>query len=185
MTAGSHGHFLGGVDCLGPGVRVLAGEAGRAGQQVSDRYREMPRRCDGFHDCGIIIAELAGLAHVPCDPVLILTVIGELLLLSFIRTAFGVMMAALITRIPAFTALTQMLVMPLFFRSGALCRPARCPPWLAVVPGSTRSPHAVYPVRHAVFSHPNISPAANAALSPALTWAGDAVPWPCRSASSR
>ena len=31
-------------------------------------------------------------------------------------------------------------------------------------------------MRHAVFSHPNISPAANAALSPPITWAGWAVP---------
>src|SRR6266704_664471 len=43
---------------------------------------------------GIIILALAGLAHVPYDPVLLLTVIGELLLLSFTLTAFGVMMAA-------------------------------------------------------------------------------------------
>jgi ABC-2 type transport system permease protein len=54
------------------------------------------------------------------DPILILTVIGELLLLSFTLTAFGVMMAARITQIQAFMALTQMLVMPLFFLSGAL-----------------------------------------------------------------
>jgi ABC-2 type transport system permease protein len=31
-------------------------------------------------------------------------------------------------------------------------------------------------MRHAVFSHLNISPAASAALFPALTWAGLAVP---------
>ena len=54
------------------------------------------------------------------DPVLLLTVIGELLLLLFTLTAFGVMMAARIKQIQAFMALTQMLVMPLFFLSGAL-----------------------------------------------------------------
>src|SRR5258707_1212726 len=69
---------------------------------------------------GIVILALAGLAHVPYDPVLLLTVIGELLLLSFTLTAFGVMMAARIKQIQAFMALTQMLVMPLFFLSGAL-----------------------------------------------------------------
>ena len=36
--------------------------------------------------------------------------------------------------------------------------------------------YAVYPMRHAVFSHLGISPAANAALSPAITWGGWAVP---------
>ncbi len=69
---------------------------------------------------GIVILILAGLAHVPYNPVLILTLIGELLLLSFTLTAFGVMMAARITQIQAFMALTQMLVLPLFFLSGAL-----------------------------------------------------------------
>ena len=52
MSAGVHGYFLGGFDCLGPGVRVPAGDAGRASQQVSDRYREMPRRRMSFHLSG-------------------------------------------------------------------------------------------------------------------------------------
>jgi len=66
---------------------------------------------------GIIILALAGAAHVPYDPILFLTVIGELLLLSFTLTAFGVMMAARIKQMQAFMALTQMLVMPLFHLS--------------------------------------------------------------------
>jgi ABC-2 type transport system permease protein len=57
---------------------------------------------------GIVFLCLAGLAGVPYNPILILTVIGELLLLSFTLTAFGVMMAARITQIQAFMALTQM-----------------------------------------------------------------------------
>jgi ABC-2 type transport system permease protein len=36
--------------------------------------------------------------------------------------------------------------------------------------------YAVYPVRHAVFAHPGISPAANAAPSPTVTEGGRAVP---------
>jgi hypothetical protein len=43
---------------------------------------------------GIVILAPAGLAHVPYDPILPLTVIGGLPLLSFTLTAFGVMMAA-------------------------------------------------------------------------------------------
>ena len=125
---------------------------------------------------GIIILALAGLAHVPYDPILILTVIGELLLLSFTLTAFGVMMAARITQIQAFMALTQMLVMPLFFLSGALYPLRGLPAWLAVLTRFDPITYAVYPMRHAVFSHLGISPAANAALSPAVTWAGWAVP---------
>ena len=68
-------------------------------------------------------------------------------------------------------ALTQMLVMPLFFLPGPLCPLGALPAWPAVVTRFDSIADAVYPVRHTVFSHPNISPAANAALSPALTWA--------------
>ena len=42
------------------------------------------------------------------------------LLLAFTITAFGVMAAARITQMQAFMALMQMIVMPMFFLSGAL-----------------------------------------------------------------
>ena len=78
---------------------------------------------------------------MPYEPVLILSVIGELLLLSFTVTAFGVMMAARITQIQAFMALTQMLIMPLFFLSSALYPLRALPAWLTVLTlGSTRLP---------------------------------------------
>jgi ABC-2 type transport system permease protein len=125
---------------------------------------------------GIIILALAGLAGVPYNPILFLTVIGELLLLSFTLTAFGVMMAARITQIQAFMALTQMLVMPLFFLSGALYPLRSLPAWLTVLTRLDPIAYAVYPMRHAVFAHLSISPAASAALSPAVTWDGWAVP---------
>ena len=125
---------------------------------------------------GIVILALAGLAHVPYDPILILTVIGELLLLSFTLTAFGVMMAARITQILAFMALTQMLVMPLFFLSGALYPLRALPAWLTVLTRFDPITYVVYPMRSAVFGHLNVSPAASAALSPAVTWNGLAVP---------
>jgi ABC-2 type transport system permease protein len=125
---------------------------------------------------GIIFLALAGLAGVPYNPILLLTVIGELLLLSFTLTAFGVMMAARITQIQAFMALTQMLVMPLFFLSGALYPLKSLPAWLTVLTRLDPITYVVYPMRHAVFSHLNISAAANAALSPPITWDGWAVP---------
>ena len=125
---------------------------------------------------GIVILCLAGLAGVPYNPILILTVIGELLLLSFTLTAFGVMMAARITQIQAFMALTQMLVMPLFFLSGALYPLRSLPAWLTVLTRFDPITYVVYPMRHAVFDHLSISPAASADLSPAVTWNGWAVP---------
>jgi len=125
---------------------------------------------------GIVILILAGLANVPYDPMLFLTVIGELLLLSFTLTAFGVMMAARIKQIQAFMALTQMLVMPLFFLSGALYPLNGLPAWLTVLTRFDPLTYIVDPMRNAVFSHLNIAPAAAAAMSPGVTWDGWRVP---------
>jgi ABC-2 type transport system permease protein len=125
---------------------------------------------------GIVMLCLAWIAHVPYNPVLILTLIGELLLLSFTITAFGVMMAARITQFQAFMALTQMLVLPLFFLSGALYPLSGLPGWLSVLTRIDPLTYAVGPMRHAVFSHLNISPVAFAHLSPGITWNGWVVP---------
>jgi len=125
---------------------------------------------------GIIMLALAGLADVPYDPVLMITLVGELLLLAFTLTAFGVMMAARITQFQAFMALTQMLVLPLFFLSGALYPLTGLPTWLSILTRLDPLTYVVGPMRHAVFSHLNLSEAAQQSLSPTITWAGWEVP---------
>jgi len=125
---------------------------------------------------GIIMLALAGLADVPYNPVLLLTLAGELFLLAFTLTSFGVMMAARITQFQAFMALTQMLVMPLFFLSGALYPLTGLPAWLSVLTRIDPLTYVVGPMRHAVFTHLNISEEALHAMSPGITWAGWVVP---------
>jgi ABC-2 type transport system permease protein len=125
---------------------------------------------------GIVMLALAGLAGVPYNPVLMLTLVGEMLLLAFTLTAFGVMMAARITQFQAFMALTQMLVMPLFFLSGALYPLRGLPAWLSVLTRIDPLTYVVGPMRHAVFSHLSLNPLAVRALSPSITWAGWPVP---------
>ena len=125
---------------------------------------------------GLIFLALAGVAHVPYDPVLLLTLVGELLLLSFTLTAFGVMMAARIKQIQAFMALTQLFVLPLFFLSGALYPLNGLPAWLTVLTRVDPLTYIVDPMRHAVFDHLTLSPQALLALSPGVTWAGWLVP---------
>jgi ABC-2 type transport system permease protein len=125
---------------------------------------------------GIVMLALAGLADVPYNPVLMITLVGELLLLAFTLTAFGVMMAARIKQFQAFMALTQMLVMPLFFLSGALYPLAGLPGWLSVLTRIDPLTYVVGPMRHAVFSHLDLSPLAQQALSPGITWVGWPVP---------
>jgi ABC-2 type transport system permease protein len=128
---------------------------------------------------GFVILALAGLVHVPYNPVMFLEVIGELLLLSFTLTAFGVMVAARITQMQAFMALNQMMVMPLFFLSGALYPLNGLPAWLTIVTRFDPLTYVVAPMRHAVFSHLGLTPAAAtavAALDPGVTWGGWKVP---------
>jgi ABC-2 type transport system permease protein len=125
---------------------------------------------------GIIFLVLAGVAHVPYDPLLLLTLVGELLLLSFTLTAFGVMMAARIKQIQAFMALTQLFVLPLFFLSGALYPLNGLPTWLTVLTRIDPLTYIVAPMRHAVFTHLTISSYALHYLSPGVTWGSWTVP---------
>jgi ABC-2 type transport system permease protein len=125
---------------------------------------------------GLIFLALAGVAGVPYNPVLLLTLVGELLLLSFTLTAFGVMMAARIKQIQAFMALTQLFVLPLFFLSGALYPLNGLPAWLTVLTRIDPLTYIVVPMRHAVFDHLSVSPLAVHALSPGITWFGWVVP---------
>jgi ABC-2 type transport system permease protein len=125
---------------------------------------------------GIVMLALAGLADVPYNPVLLLTLVGELFLLAFTLTSFGVMMAARITQFQAFMALTQMLVMPLFFLSGALYPLHGLPAWLSVLTRLDPLTYVVYPMRYAVFTHLNLPAHGMQALVPGLTWGGWVVP---------
>ena len=124
---------------------------------------------------GLIFLALAGVAHVPYDPVLLLTLVGELLLLSFTLTAFGVMMAARIKQIQAFMALTQLFVLPLFFLSGALYPLNGLPAWLTVLTRIDPLTYVVDPMRQAVFAHLPFGQVLNR-LSPGITWFGWQVP---------
>lgn len=125
---------------------------------------------------GLVIFALAWIVHVPYNPVLLLTLVGELLLLSFTMTALGVMMGARITQMLAFFPLSQMAVMPLFFLSGALYPLAGLPTWLAVLTRLDPLTYIVYPMRSAVFSHLGLNRAAIQPISRSVTWNGWPVP---------
>jgi ABC-2 type transport system permease protein len=85
-------------------------------------------------------------------------------------------MAARIKQIQAFMALTQMLVLPLFFLSGALYPLNGLPSWLAVLTRLDPLTYIVDPMRRAVFAHLHVSPLAAHALAPGVTWWGWQVP---------
>jgi ABC-2 type transport system permease protein len=125
---------------------------------------------------GVILICLAGAVHVPYDPVLILGIFCLQLLLAFSITAFGVMVAARIKQMQSFMGVMQMIVMPMFFISGALFPVSNLPTWLAVLNRIDPLTYAVDPMRRLVFNHLDITEEARKALDPGVTWWGWHVP---------
>jgi ABC-2 type transport system permease protein len=125
---------------------------------------------------GVIMILLAPLVGVPYSVTLVLGIFGLQLLLAFSITAFGVMVAARIKQMQAFFGVMQMIVMPMFFISGALFPVQHLPRWLEVLNRLDPLTYAVDPMRRLVFSHLSISPAAQSALNPGVTWFGWKVP---------
>jgi ABC-2 type transport system permease protein len=125
---------------------------------------------------GLVVIALAGLVNVPYAPLMILEVFAIQLLLAFTLTAFGVMLAVRIKQIQSFMAITQMLLMPMFFISGALFPLAGLPVWLTVLNRLDPVTYAVDPIRHTVFEHLNISDSARHALNPGVSWWGWHLP---------
>src|SRR5205823_6010651 len=114
---------------------------------------------------GVILLCLAGLVHVPYDPVMILGILALQMLLAFSVTAFGLMIAVRIKQMQSFMGVMQMIVMPMFFISGALFPVSHLPGWLAVLNRIDPLTYAVDPMRRLVFDHLNIPPAAHHALA--------------------
>ena len=125
---------------------------------------------------GVLILLMAGLAGVPYSFSLFMTVLGELVLLALTLTAFGVMTAARIQQFQAYMALNQMLLMPLFFLSGALFPLHGLPTWLHVLTRIDPITYAVDPVRRAVFAHLNVPASTQHLLNPGVTWGSWRVP---------
>jgi ABC-2 type transport system permease protein len=125
---------------------------------------------------GVILLCLAGAVHVPYDPTLILGVFGLQLLLAFSITAFGVMVAIRIKQMQTFMGLMQMVVMPMFFLSGAIFPVSNLPGWLAFLNRIDPLTYAVDPMRRLVFAHLDISETARRTLDPGVSWWGWHVP---------
>jgi ABC-2 type transport system permease protein len=125
---------------------------------------------------GVVVIAIAGLVGVPYAPGLILAIFGLQLLLAFTVTAFGVMAAARVSQMQSFMALTQMVIMPMYFLAGSLFPAGGLPRWLEILNRVDPLTYAVDPMRRVVFAHLHISPAARRALDPGVTWWGWRVP---------
>jgi ABC-2 type transport system permease protein len=127
---------------------------------------------------GAVMLTLLGAVGIPYSPLLVLTLLVELLILSFTLTALGVVIAARMKNIQTFFALTQVFLMPMFFLSGALYPLRGLPAWLHVLTRLDPMTYAVDPMRHAVFSHIVVPAAARRILEPGVTWGSWHVPVP-------
>jgi ABC-2 type transport system permease protein len=125
---------------------------------------------------GVILLALAGLVDVPYDPVMILGLLGLMVLLAFTLTAFGVLVAVRIKQAQTFTSVMQMLVIPLFFVSGAFFPVSGLPTWLGVLNRVDPLTYALDPMRRLVFSHLDVSETARRTLDPGVTWFGWHLP---------
>jgi ABC-2 type transport system permease protein len=126
---------------------------------------------------GVILLALAGLVHVPYDPVLLLGIFGLQLLIAFAVTSLGLMVASTIKQAQTFNSVMQALVFPTIFLSGALYPVSGLPSWLGAVNRIDPLTYAVDPMRRLVFDRLDISESARHTLAPGVTWWGWHVPW--------
>ncbi len=118
---------------------------------------------------GVVLIALAPLVDVPYSVPFILGVFGMMLLLAFAMTAFGVMIAVRIKQMQSFMGVTQMVVMPMFFISGALFPVTALPAWLAFLNRIDPITYAVDPMRKLVLSRLDVT-------VPGVSWFGWHVP---------
>jgi ABC-2 type transport system permease protein len=124
----------------------------------------------------VCILLLAGAVGVPYSPPLMLALVVELLLLSFVLTSVGLVVAGRIKQIQTFMAITQLFLLPMLFLSGALFPLTGLPGWLHVLTRINPLTYAVDPMRRAVFAHLNLPPGVVERLSPGVTWGAWVVP---------
>lgn len=125
---------------------------------------------------GLVLLLFAGLVGVPYNPIMMVLVAAELVLIALMITAFGVMMAARIKSFQAFMAMTQLLMLPMFFLSGALFPLTNLPPWLQFLTVINPLTYAVDLVRRTVFAFVDLTPEQVTQFAGGLHWGSFAVP---------
>lgn len=124
---------------------------------------------------GLVVLAVGALAGMPCSARLVLTLWGELMVVAFAITAFGLLVAVRVRAMQSFMSLVQLLVMPLFFLSGALFPLSGLPAWLTLLTRLNPLTYAVDPLRRAVLANANSS---LAAADRGVDWFGWTVPVP-------
>jgi ABC-2 type transport system permease protein len=105
---------------------------------------------------GLIVLAIGPLVGVSFTPLMIVVLIAELIVLSFAITSIGVLVAVRIKSFQAFMALVQIIIMPMFFLSGALFPMRNLPGWLDWATRLDPLTYAVDPMRRAVLGSSSI-----------------------------
>jgi len=119
---------------------------------------------------GVLVLAMGPLIGVTFTPLLVLVLLAELIVLSFAITSIGVLVAVKIKSFQAFMALVQIIIMPMFFLSGALFPLRNLPTWLHVATLIDPLTYAVDPMRRAVLSRVSEAEAFG------VTWSGWPIP---------
>jgi ABC-2 type transport system permease protein len=119
---------------------------------------------------GAVMLLFAGVVHVPYSPLLLLTLLCEIVLAAVALTAAGMMLAGHVTKIESFQAVVQFVVLPMFFLSGALFPVRDLPGWLFTLTRLDPLTYAVDPMRRAVFDHVTAPDSVQQRLNPGVTW---------------
>lgn len=120
----------------------------------------------------VTVLAVGGLVGVPYSPTLMLVLLAELAVLSFAITSIGVLVAVRIKSFQAFMALVQIIIMPMFFLSGALFPLHGLPTWLHVLTLLDPLTYAVDPMRRQVLTEVT----GQDASAYGVMWGGHAVP---------
>jgi ABC-2 type transport system permease protein len=122
---------------------------------------------------GLVVLTVGAAAGMPCSASLVLTLLGELFVVAFAVTALGLFVAVRVRSMQSFISLVQLLLMPLYFLSGALFPLSALPAWLTLLTHVNPLTYAVDPLRRAVLA--DAGPGL-AALAPGVRWLGWTVP---------
>jgi ABC-2 type transport system permease protein len=123
-----------------------------------------------------IVLVLGLFVGVEYDVEVVVMLIVSLFLGAAMLTALGVVLSVRIKTIQAAMPMTQMLIMPIMFLSGALYPLANLPDWLTVLTRVNPLTYAVQPMRAVVFDKLGLSEQVRQQLDPPIQWWGWEVP---------
>jgi ABC-2 type transport system permease protein len=124
----------------------------------------------------LVLLALMGTVGIPYSPSLILELIGCLFLGSLLLTALGVLLSTRIKTIQTAMPVSQLLIMPMMFLSGALFPISGLPDWLALLTRLNPLTYVVQPMRQFTLEHLVLTEEESERLLPVLTWFGWEVP---------